>query len=238
MKKGFTLAEVLITLGIIGVVAALTLPNMIKNHQKRVMVAQLQRTYNAIVNAMPSYMDEVHATKLFDTDAFNANRNNNDVTPLVNFIKDNFKISKICTKDTTGGLAACYGNGYKDLSGETPHNPHDNSLYNGFDSAAACTILKTGATVCFGQMWDQWTFPRVLIDVNGAQGPNVWGRDAYDLELNNAGDLAESFDTNIDLYPDHTHKTVNCGGTQGPGNSAYSDGCFNKIIEDGWKMDY
>ena len=60
MKKGFTLAEVLITLGIIGVVAALTLPNMIKNHQKRVMVAQLQRTYNAIVNAMPSYLDEVH----------------------------------------------------------------------------------------------------------------------------------------------------------------------------------
>lgn len=34
-KKGFTLAEVLITLGIIGVVAALTMPSIIANYQKR-----------------------------------------------------------------------------------------------------------------------------------------------------------------------------------------------------------
>jgi prepilin-type N-terminal cleavage/methylation domain-containing protein len=34
MKKGFTLAEVLITLAIIGVVAALTIPNVVKNYQK------------------------------------------------------------------------------------------------------------------------------------------------------------------------------------------------------------
>ena len=31
MKKAFTLAEVLITLGIIGVVAAMTIPNLIAN---------------------------------------------------------------------------------------------------------------------------------------------------------------------------------------------------------------
>ena len=33
MKKGFTLAEVLITLGIIGVVAAMTIPTLIANYQ-------------------------------------------------------------------------------------------------------------------------------------------------------------------------------------------------------------
>lgn len=33
--KAFTLAEVLITLGIIGVVAALTIPGLITNFQKR-----------------------------------------------------------------------------------------------------------------------------------------------------------------------------------------------------------
>ena len=41
MKKGFTLAEVLITLGIIGVVAALTLPSLITNYRKKQTVAQL-----------------------------------------------------------------------------------------------------------------------------------------------------------------------------------------------------
>lgn len=35
MKKAFTLAEVLITLGIIGVVAAITLPTLIANYQKK-----------------------------------------------------------------------------------------------------------------------------------------------------------------------------------------------------------
>ena len=36
MKRGFTLAEVLITLGIIGVVAALTIPTLINNYQKKI----------------------------------------------------------------------------------------------------------------------------------------------------------------------------------------------------------
>lgn len=35
MKKGFTLAEVLITLGIIGVVAAMTIPTLVSKSQQR-----------------------------------------------------------------------------------------------------------------------------------------------------------------------------------------------------------
>ena len=222
MKKGFTLTEVLITLGIIGVVAVLTLPNILKNHQKKVLVTQLHRTYNTIVNAMPSYMDEVHATSLYDTDAFNANKNRDDVTSLVNFIKNNFKTSKICTANTTGGTAACKGSAYKNLDG-------GDSGMLGSDGDYACTILKTGATICFDLQWDKDDFPTVDIDVNGPQGPNIWGRDAYRLEFNNSGYLAESFDTN----PDNTyHKPENCGET------IYGNACFNKIIGDGWVMDY
>jgi prepilin-type N-terminal cleavage/methylation domain-containing protein len=41
-SNAFTLAEVLITLGIIGVVAALTLPSVIQNHQKQVTVNKLK----------------------------------------------------------------------------------------------------------------------------------------------------------------------------------------------------
>ena len=36
MKNGFTLAEVLITLGIIGVVAAMTIPTLISNYKKQI----------------------------------------------------------------------------------------------------------------------------------------------------------------------------------------------------------
>ena len=42
-KSAFTLAEVLITLGIIGVVAALTIPNIIKHYQNEVTVTKLQK---------------------------------------------------------------------------------------------------------------------------------------------------------------------------------------------------
>ena len=50
-RAAFTLAEVLITLGIIGVVAALTLPTLIQNHQKQVYVTQLKKAYSTLGNA-------------------------------------------------------------------------------------------------------------------------------------------------------------------------------------------
>lgn len=40
---GFTLAEVLITLGIIGVVAALTMPSLIAEHQKNKLLQELKK---------------------------------------------------------------------------------------------------------------------------------------------------------------------------------------------------
>ena len=42
MKKAFTLAEVLITLGIIGVVAVLTVPNIISNYQEKVLDTKIK----------------------------------------------------------------------------------------------------------------------------------------------------------------------------------------------------
>lgn len=51
-KKAFTLAEVLITLGIIGVVAALTLPTLMANYRKHVVVTKLQKIYSVINQAI------------------------------------------------------------------------------------------------------------------------------------------------------------------------------------------
>lgn len=49
--KAFTLAEVLITLGIIGIVAAMTLPALIKNHQRKETEARLKKAYSTISQA-------------------------------------------------------------------------------------------------------------------------------------------------------------------------------------------
>lgn len=49
---GFTLAEVLITLGIIGVVAALTIPALISNYRSKVAVTQLKKMYSVMSQAL------------------------------------------------------------------------------------------------------------------------------------------------------------------------------------------
>ncbi len=52
IKKGFTLAEVLITLGIIGVVAAMTLPAIIQRHVNSVVETRLAKFYTTFNQAI------------------------------------------------------------------------------------------------------------------------------------------------------------------------------------------
>ncbi len=42
IRNGFTLAEVLITLGVIGIVAALTIPNVTSQYRKKLLKLDLQ----------------------------------------------------------------------------------------------------------------------------------------------------------------------------------------------------
>ncbi|MBP3924912.1 type II secretion system protein, partial [bacterium] len=62
VKQGFTLAEVLITLGIIGIVAAMTLPALIQNHRRQVVESRLKKFYSisnqAVAMAETEYGDK------------------------------------------------------------------------------------------------------------------------------------------------------------------------------------
>lgn len=48
MYKGFTTAEVLITLGILGIIMSMTIPNIIQDHRKRVVATQLKKAVNML----------------------------------------------------------------------------------------------------------------------------------------------------------------------------------------------
>jgi len=56
MKKAFTLSEVLITLGIIGVVAALTIPTVINKQNKVVVESHLKKFYSEVNQALNNYI--------------------------------------------------------------------------------------------------------------------------------------------------------------------------------------
>lgn len=47
-RVAFTLAEVLITLGILGIVSAMTIPTLVKNYEKQQTLSQLKKTYAII----------------------------------------------------------------------------------------------------------------------------------------------------------------------------------------------
>lgn len=56
--KGFTLAEVLITLGVIGVVAAMTLPTLIQEHREKARVTQVKKAYSILSQAFTMAVQE------------------------------------------------------------------------------------------------------------------------------------------------------------------------------------
>ncbi len=64
-KKAFTLAEVLITLGIIGVVASVTIPQLLQNHQEKTLKSQFQKAYSSLSNMISKAKADMGAVDCF-----------------------------------------------------------------------------------------------------------------------------------------------------------------------------
>ena len=128
-KRAFTLTEVLVTLGIIGVVAALTIPTLIKNHQRQVHVIQLKKVYSELSQALKESMVKKRALTLNEARTFDSGAES--------FFNTYFAKSKICS-----GSAGCLADNYKKLDG-SPSTVELNS-----SSGFKCATLADGAVVC------------------------------------------------------------------------------------------
>lgn len=95
-RTGFTLGEVLITLAIIGVIAVMTVPPLIMNHQKKVSETQLQKVYSLTVNACERMLSEENASTVNETELYSTK--SNDV------VKKYFKTQKTGTTYETNGF--------------------------------------------------------------------------------------------------------------------------------------
>ena len=94
VKRGFTLAEVLITLGVIGVVAAVTMPTLVTNIQERVRKEQV-RTVKYKFTKATDKMNSLGKIGRY-----------NSTMDFVNELKNHLSIAKICDKDHLG---ECWG---------------------------------------------------------------------------------------------------------------------------------
>lgn len=186
-KKGFTLAEILITLGIIGVVAAITIPTLIKNTQDAEFKSAWKKEYSALTQATVSYLQDNGTFK----NTYAAFRHDYLKADYVNYLKT----VKVCSGDpngeTTYGSCWSVAGGTKYINGSTVPL---NALPLGNGSAGI--ILQDGASVLFGYQDNTCTSQNILggfsdgltnvcgwiaVDVNGAKGPNTVGKDVFGI---------------------------------------------------------
>ena len=129
-RAAFTLAEVLITLGIIGVVAAMTMPVLIQKHKNQVTEARLKKFYS-VINQAIIMSEAVNGERIYWADFYTGKVvNATTVESWFNiYLKPYMNIVKT-DKNTVGGgtagnvfsvyfpdgsiLRQSYGNGYAD----------------------------------------------------------------------------------------------------------------------------
>ena len=173
-KKGFTLAEVLITIGIIGVVATLTIPSLVSNYRKKVYVTQLQRSYNEVSNALMQLMAEENVDSLSESSLGNGG--------AYNFITNYLRIKKT-------GSDAFAGN-YTGIGGYGSYSY--NSLGAGYSDGGTCAVMNTGAGICITDFKKGYGYGQIVVDTNGKGGPNVYGRDLFAFKFYNNGEVGSA----------------------------------------------
>ena len=179
--KAFTLAELLTTLMIIGVIAALTIPSMNQNTNNSELATGCLKAYSMLsqgVNRMKeSYGPVGFGTKWSSSDVFWKGKDGN--------LREGFVAQFNTVRVDSSSTAKCYDEEMKYLNGTAVT---DNSGYTMITTDGMCINYSSGGcdgkgiadgnpsskdkhlTNCMG---------RFLVDVNGEKGPNVVGRDIY-----------------------------------------------------------
>lgn len=173
-KSAFTLAEVLITLGIVGIVAEMTIPDLVQSFQEKVLVTQYKKAY--------SVLNQVYSQIL-------ANEGSPTGWPVASeddiarvFIPY-LQVAQTCLNNGTN----CYVNmGYKnahiDLRKKAVNVIMDQiKLKDGMILSFEQQVTITGPLDC--KMWDTTCF-FMQVDVNGTQSPNRYGVDTFTFEAN------------------------------------------------------
>jgi len=172
-KSGYTLAEVLITLGIIGVVAAITLPALIKNYQMKVYENAFKKEYSTIQNAVNYITTTEELNECFvayPTGSSSYQIITTDCSKIREELVNNLQLQKVdnnmyqlyaklnevlANGGTTKNAAVTYDYG---LQTSSKYMQKDGSF-----------IFISGYTIIF--------------DTNGKKGPNKWGYDIFWMNL-------------------------------------------------------
>ena len=234
-KVAFTLAEVLITLGIIGVVAAMTLPVLINNYQKNVTVTRLKKFYTTFSQA---HLRAEEANGPFESWTLTDDSSTRDDKEAVfeKYYKPYINVSR-CD-------SSCAPDFFKAL------NLTDSRLVYQLSDGSLFMFEPSQFTNAANPNIEQWIY--IIVDINGNTNPNISGRDIFHLDiypkygLVMLGRFGEETDT-LRLKPSTRNELINGVGINSGNSTAYcKDNCGDNtyckhscgalIQMDGWQI--
>lgn len=220
MKKGFTLAEVLITLGIIGVVAAMTIPTLIAKLRNTRDSAALKEDFSILKQMMLSANDDGAMGEIV------VGNNMDEMKKWFNtYFLPYIKVVNVCY-----GTNGCFPEKIKTSNG---------SKWPASKPCGAASIaftLNNGSYVCMDDFGDTrfGVEPRgvtigILVDVNGDKNPNQFGKDIFAFVFKDESLVPGGYDmtqAQIDENCSEKCSTGNYCGTY----------CTQKAVQNGYKL--
>lgn len=227
-NKGFTLAEVLITLLIIGVVASIIIPNLINDSKKAEYVTKLQKEY--------AVLQQAYKLIILDAGGSILNNPNFNCSGTIAFCQsaasanamNDFAAKLNVTKNCGNTLGCWYNSLFRTLGNNTVYTNLDTSWGVTYGKAiladGTMIMIKIYNTNCsttegsapIGSPLNQSVCGDVQIDINGSISPNQIGRDYFYFWITKTG-----------LYP---------WGTYNDGHNCvdiYGYGCTAKVLSEG-----
>lgn len=178
-KLGFTLAEVLITLGIIGVVVAMTLPTLIARHQEKVWTTSFLRVYSILENAYRRVQEEDGTFDNWGTFTATEGGNRRSTVKAKDLyeymIKPYVEVNEAyIPKDGNWDWIGSNSNKcWPEKSYYLDKSPYSSNA-NGEYKARPAVSLKSGECIVLG--YGNGDF---IVDLNSQKGPNTLGKDQF-----------------------------------------------------------
>ena len=172
-KGAFTLAEVLITLVIIGTVAAITMPSLVANNNKSEIQSKIKKEYSTLTNAFT----------MTQADGFVLGKGRGaDLDELSESIAKHLNVAKTCAS----GDYSCMPSSYSYLlssegSRIRPDLLSSYLLNDGSSITIASDVSSAPGYSLAGNQYKYGIEPSAyaLVDINAAKEPNTWGKDMF-----------------------------------------------------------
>jgi len=181
-KCAFTLAEVLITLGIIGVVAALTIPSLLSNYQKRQYYTKFMKARSSLENALKLY---AHERGCDDDPLCGKYLRDEDNSNFALELSKYFNGATLITDDNYEEICKGYKKVTRNYDGTDIEEDAEGLCANDIGTNPQANGFITIDGMLFILYSDDGWGQGSMVDINGPDsGPNTYGRDIFVFYLN------------------------------------------------------